>query len=427
MTTRPGERDDWPQLGASALHGLAGDLVKMIGPTTEADPAALLFDFLAAFGCAVGPGPYFVADGAAHGARIFPVLVGDTAKARKGTARANIARVFEFADPVWASDCVMGGLASGEGLISAVADADDDEGRSRDRRLLVVEPEFARVLAAAGRDGSTLSPIIRQAWDDGNLRVMTRRQPLVARAAHISLIGHITDEELVRRLNETEAANGFANRMLFALVRRSKLLPSGGTLKEEETERLAHEVRVRLTQARAAGRMHRTPKGEEIWASVYCFLASDDAPGLVGAITARSEAQVLRLSMLYALLDGQANIDEQHIYAAHDAWQYCAESARRIFGRRIGDPVADRLLEALVAAGADGLDATQQHAVFSRHVARDKIEGARDILERRGLVRTKSIETGGRPRIVTYPVSGGGLSSPNSLPSQLARASGAGG
>ena len=43
-----------------------------------------------------------------------------------------------------------------------------------DKRLLVVESEFAQALQAAGRDGSILSPILRDAWDGKTLRVLAR-------------------------------------------------------------------------------------------------------------------------------------------------------------------------------------------------------------------------------------------------------------
>src|SRR4029079_13563174 len=57
---------------------------------------------------------------------------------------------------------------------------------------------------------------------------MTRKDPLRVDNAHISIIGQITDDELRKYLNLTERANGFANRFMFVMVRRSKSLPFGG-------------------------------------------------------------------------------------------------------------------------------------------------------------------------------------------------------
>src|SRR5438128_2157582 len=43
-------------LRAAAFHGLAGEFVRAVDPHTEADPAAMLTQFLAAFGNACGRG-----------------------------------------------------------------------------------------------------------------------------------------------------------------------------------------------------------------------------------------------------------------------------------------------------------------------------------------------------------------------------------
>src|SRR5262249_4622879 len=138
-------------------------------------------------------------------------------------------------DKEWVKNCNSSGLSSGEGLIWQVRDPIEkhepikqkgrvidyqdvitDKGVD-DKRLLIVEPEFALVLKTASCDGNTLSAIIRQAWDDGNLRSLTKSSPARATDAHISIIGHITKDELRRYLEDTETANGFANRFLLLL------------------------------------------------------------------------------------------------------------------------------------------------------------------------------------------------------------------
>jgi hypothetical protein len=237
----------WPApLSSEAYHGLAGELVGMIEPHTEADNAAILVQLLIGFGNAIGRSAHFMIESDRHALNLYAILVGETAKGRKGTSWGRVRQLFEKAAPDWVLERIAGGLSSGEGLISAVKDAVEKqepmrkEGRIidyqkviadagvEDKRLLVLESEFASVLRMLERDGNTLSAIVRQAWDNGHLRVMTRTSPLKATGAHISIIGHITVDELRRHLNQTETANGFANRFLFTCVRRSKLLPEGG-------------------------------------------------------------------------------------------------------------------------------------------------------------------------------------------------------
>lgn len=71
------------------------------------------------------------------------------------------------------------------------------------------------VLRVLRQETNTLSAIIRQAWDGGPLRTLTKNSPAKATNAHISIIGHITKNELCRYLSETEAGNGFGNRFLW--------------------------------------------------------------------------------------------------------------------------------------------------------------------------------------------------------------------
>jgi hypothetical protein len=391
----------WPALDPAAMHGIAGEIVRSLAPFTEADPTGQLVDLLVAAGNAIGPGPHARVGGAAHPARLNAVKVGRTSRGRKGQSWADVLPVLLAADPTWAGQKIVNGLASGEGLIAAVRDADGDDVGVDDKRLLVVEPEFARVLNVAARDGNTLSAVIRESWDRGNLRVMTRRAPIAATGAHISIVGHITQDEFRRKLTDTDAANGFANRYLVVCVARSKLLPGGPAIDDDLVRDMGTALRARLEAARRVQVLRRTPDAEALWAELYMQMADADAGGLVGAITARAEAQCLRLSVAYALLDGTAQITVAHVEAAWAVWRYCEQSAAFIFGDSLGDEVADKLLAALRNAGPGGLDGTAQRDLFGRHVSGARLEAARQLLEDRGLAATHAVETGGRPRTVS--------------------------
>jgi hypothetical protein len=389
----------WPTLDPAALYGIAGKVVTTLEPHTEADPVALLLTFLTAVGNLIGPGPRAIADAAGHPARLNVVLVGQTSRARKGTSWAQVRRLLTEVDPGWATNGVLAGLASGEALIAEVRDSDgEDDLGVADKRRLVLEPEFARLLAVAGREGATLSALLREAWDGNVLKNRTKSHPQTASGTHISVIGHVTREELLRRLTDTEAANGFANRFLFALVRRSKRLPEGGNPDPGALEELARQVGQAVAAASRLDLLERDGEARELWASAY--EAFGDGPdGLAGAVTARPEAQALRLSVAYAILDGSPLIRPAHLQAALAVWAYCEASALTIFGDSLGDPIADRLLAELRTAGPEGLDATEQSALFGRHTSAAYLQRARDMLEAKHLIQTTREPTGGRPRL----------------------------
>ena len=407
---------DWPSDASDeAFHGLAGDIVRTLEPHTESDPHALLTISLVAFGNSVGPEPHFRVGQDEHGLRLNAVLVGPTGHGRKGMSQAEITSLFERADPDFRKR-VITGLSSGEGLIWAVRDpiykqepikekghvvgyqeVQVDAGVD-DKRLLVVEPEFARTLKAIRREGNILSAVIRQAWDSGNLRTLTRNNPAVATGAHISIIGHITPTEIRRYLDSTEAANGFGNRILWVAVRRSQFLPEGGSAPEADLDQIAKRLADALSFAATAKEIRRDAEARDIWHAVYPTL-SQGKPGLVGAATGRAEAQVMRLASIYALMEQSTVIGAPHLVAALAFWERGEATARYIFGDATGDSVADTILRELRARGP--LTQTAIYSdIFSRHVSAERIARALGLLVEFDLVESKTVETEGRPATV---------------------------
>lgn len=387
---------DWPgRLDPAALHGLAGDFVRLVGPHTEADPAGLLLQFHVATGNLIGRGPHFMAEADRHYTNLFAVLVGETAKGRKGTSLGHVQSRLSPIDPSWSERCIVSGLSSGEGLIHAVRDPASSDGGSKEKRLLVVESEFASTLRVLRRDGNTLSPIIRQAWDSKELRTLTKNSPLHAKDAHISIIGHVTKEELRRYLTQTEVGNGFANRFLWVCVRRSNLLPEGGRIDEVDFRKFDQALKAAVSEARSIGELRRDEGARSRWHEVYGEL-SEGQLGLFGAVTSRGEAQVMRLATVYALLDRSPVISLPHLEAALAVWAYCEVSALHIFGGDLGDPIADEIWAVLLAApGGKRRDDLRNH--FNRHVASREIGRALRTLQDLGMARVVQEPTGGRP------------------------------
>jgi Protein of unknown function (DUF3987) len=404
---------EWPVMSEKSYHGLAGDVVKTIGPHTESDPVAILIQFLICAGNLIGNCPYHQIEGTRHHTNLYGILVGDSSKARKGTAAGRIFSFVKIADSQWHSERVKGGLSSGEGFIGEVRDEvkswnakerrwDVTDPGITDKRLLIMEPEFAGALAVCERHGNTLSSLIRRAWDGDTLSTMTRSSSLRATGAHISIVGHITIEELRARLTRTDAANGFANRFLFPVVRRSKVLAFGGdALKLETIEALGRRLKAAVECTARTGSVGWTNAGADVWKTIYEPL-SKGQPGLLGAVTSRAEAQCIRLALVYALLDGATNIGLPHIEAALAVWEYCEASAAHIFGASLGDPVADEILRALQCAGREGMSRTAISDLFGRNRSADRIGAALGLLTARGRAKAEVKQSGGRPTEIWF-------------------------
>ena len=429
----PQSTQPWPVMDAAAYHGVAGEVVKLYAPHTEADPNAMLMHFLAFFGNMIDRSAFQWIDGKRHHSNIFVLIVGDTAISRKGTAEARIREfircvelsareeseavqqaraegknVIVVDETPWSGQCLKGGLSSGEGLIWHIRDEVRGNRKGEDviivegvddKRLLLVEPEFGAVLTVIDREKNTLSHVLRQAWDGNTLQTLVKNNPNRCTAPHVTLVGHITCEELRHLLDAISAANGFANRFLITCARRVQELPFGSSPDADAVAAIAKQVFAVYDRAAHHGsrELVMDEKAKAFWASIYHDLTTPK-PGLFGFITQRSDAQTKRLAAIYALLDGSDEIRIEHLKAGRAVTKFCENSARYIFGDAVGEKTADQIQIALRRADDRSMSRTDIYNMFGRNISSDKIAAALNLLERLGRVRCeKRVPKVGRP------------------------------
>lgn len=396
-------------LGAAAYHGPLGAFVEAWAPHTEADPAALLATLLVGYSSILGPGPRHTVSGDVHAARLWACVVGASSAARKGMSYKPARNLLAGVDPAWDHLCTASGLSTGEGLIHRVRDrvlgsATDkktgevsevvEDAGVEDKRLFLLESEFARVLTVMARRDNTLSAILRGLWDSGEAGVMTRSAPATTHGAHVCLITHITIEELRRALADCDAANGFANRFLWVYAERHGSLPFGGQADSKTLEQIRGQLARAFINA-PDGEIGWSDEARDLWAERYDGLLRGGG-GLTGSIIARGQPQVLRLALIYALADNAVVIERVHLEAALEVWRYCADSARYLFGERTGDSTADRILGELRERGS--MTRNDIRELFDRHKSSTVISAALETLRAAGLAESeKAASEGGRP------------------------------
>lgn len=383
-----------PCLENLSVFGLAGQIVAMIEPHTETHPASLLVQLLVGFGNMVGRGPYFLTERDKQHTNIFCVIVGDSSRGRKGTSWGHVKHILSKVELSWCDERIMSGIASGEGVIAQIADPiDGEKAKVRDKRLQFFEGEFAQVLKVAQRHGNTISAILRNAWDSGELRNLSKGAPLRASGCHISLIGHITRNELKSLLTANDAGNGFANRILWTHSSRTKLLPDGGEIGTVDFGEVIKSLQAALALARTRTEIKRSLEASKYWHAIYPKL-TEELHGRWGEVTSRGEAQVVRLSLLFSLLEGCQQIELAHLKAAEALWNYCRDSARWAFMESTLSSNAQKLMIAL--EHSDGLTRTQiMKGVFSGHIPAKELNAA--IKEIDSLIDVTPMDTGGAP------------------------------
>ena len=298
-------------------------------------------------------------------------------------------------------------MATGEGLIKSLRDESiklikgelvTDPG-VKDKRLLAIEEEFARVMRKAQREGSILSEIMRAGWDGRPLENRSAGEPFRVEKPYLSVIGHCTPTDL-RFIRREEANNGFANRFLILAVKRSKKLPDGGQAEPHGLAGLMEDLKDTLNVARQVGEIGRDAEAAALWKTVYNERLTEPGPGITGALLSRGAPHVMRLSCLYALLDQEHTIRCPHLEAALAFWDYCERSVHYLFSQTTGNPHADRIEKELLAVRPAGLTDSAITKLFANHITSLEKAAALELLKVQERAHTRKVKNPAGDRLI---------------------------
>lgn len=377
------------------FEGLLGACVMDLAPTTDASLVGLLGALVAFTGILVpGHGMFY----RRHTSSVYIALVGESSVGRKGTAMTRVHDAMTAAvDAVPVNRVIADGLNSGEALVSHLhykATAFEYEPTV----ALVYGEEYAGLMTARQREGSTLDPKMREAFDGGPLS-NRRSNPTDTKSVSgntywvAALVG-ITPNELRNRQEAGAMQSGSANRWLYLPVTRREVSPSNA------------EARFSPENAAAMGKARR--EALEGWrtrvveaAGVTRTLGEYDdwlrknSSGLALDLTRRFSAIAYRIALVHALADRSREISPAHLRRAIGLTEYARQGIRWVFGDTVGSPDADLLSRHLADSGR------LTKTAITREIIRDPIrrQAAIDELVRLRVARVSRIHgTGGRAR-----------------------------
>jgi hypothetical protein len=287
-----------------------------------------------------------------------------------------------------------GPLSSGEGIVYAIRDRDQNDPGVKDKRLLIVDGEFGSAFMMMQREGNILSTTIRSAWDGEQIEPLTKHNRICASSPHLCIVGHITQDELLKLLSLTNLQNGFANRFLWCCVRRAKRVPFPAELDTTRVQALAQGIATTIDAACRREQIRLAPDAQALWEQEYEAL-TEDRTGNYGAATSRAEAQVYRLALIFALLDESQSISAAHFEAALALWRYCDASALYLFGNPETEPRAQKILEALTEGPKTQ---TELNRLFSGKLRSEDLADVLKRLQAVGKITQSNLKTGGRNR-----------------------------
>jgi Protein of unknown function (DUF3987) len=398
-----------PVIRAEAFYGVLGEVVEVAKPSTEADPAAILASLLCGVGVLMGQTPHLQIGRTKHPLIVWPLLFGRTGSGRKGEA-TNTAELYLEAAHRDFVKLRTSGLSSGEGLIEAIRDPTEvKHGKNNvetvgttDKRLFVVEPEFASVMARARREGNTLAAVLRQAWDGRPLSTLNR-SPLKAKSSHVGIVGHVTPREFRLRLAEAEMSGGLYNRFLPIWSERAHLLPIPPALDANAIALLANKVRTGMTHAaKTIAPIGLTTEAQVVWSEELYprYAGMDDSDEAWVEFSRRAAPNCRRVAAVYAVLDGRSHVGLADLQAAAALIDFSMTTAQYVLGHQSTNPRLDRIRRA-IDTRPNGLTRTEVSDLFARNLAANVLdELLSTLLAHGGYEQAEGAGDRGRPSTV---------------------------
>jgi hypothetical protein len=182
-------------------------------------------------------------------------------------------------------------------------------------------------------------------------------------------------------------------------------LPHGGNVHFPALFALAEKIKAAAIRAQTqVVEMKWSLEAHTHWGTVYSKLTSDED----GKLVSRGAPIVVRLAMIYALLDpvtylhgvpfGECHeIRIEHLKAALEVWRYCKDSAIYIFGDARFATLANSIMDKVKAAGQAGMTQTQINESFSKNKSASDLQRALTLLKSKGFIKCFDQPTIGRP------------------------------
>jgi hypothetical protein len=376
-----------------AFDGLLGECVYALAEGTDASLVGLLGSVTAFCGALIPGQAYF------HRLQTsspFVALVGDSSVGRKGTAMMRaFDAVSQALDPVYVNRAVLDGLNSGEGLVSTLH-YKQTAFPYEPTVGLVFEEEYASLLASRGREGSTLDPKMRAAFDGGPLSNRKAGETKVVSPPYwLPALIAITPMELRHRLEPGALRSGSANRWLYLPVIRRESVPTNAEPAFTGDQRLAlREARQKAIDAR--GRVLGVAPGVVARLAEYADFLPGASSGLAQDLSRRLSVIAFRVSLVHALAERAAGVTLGHLDRALALTEYSRRGIAWVFGETIGNRDAELLLRHLQQTKV------LRTRAIAREIIRDPIRrmDAIDELGRLGYADVVTLESGtrgGRP------------------------------
>jgi len=350
-----------------AYYGPLGELARRHQTQIPVNLAAFYAMLLPAIGWLIGRRAMIEVSRDKHYCNLFTVIVGRTG-CGKGTSWNIVQALVEQIDPT-CTKRLHRDVASAPGLIGLVRDASTvTKGKKAievsgitDKRCFVLFEEMDNLFTAIGRQGSTLEKLWNMAYDGRSLENNARDREK-ATNPHISCVCQITDDSFRDAVGTVSRgrgrSNGFFNRFITVRAIKERSLPRGG--KMPDVGDLIQEIQSALVALGSVDSdspkiIQWHPSTHKEWDAFDAAMDGEHAflSGL-GGLAARLKPNVMRIAMLFAVIDRDEFIRPDHLRAAKAFCLHCIDDSRGFFDRSRPSSAKPSLDDRLLTIAATG-------------------------------------------------------------------------
>lgn len=395
-------------MSEDAFYGLAGKMAMEISPINGISKEAVLFQFLICMSTLCAHKFFYSIGGKRIYSADYLVLVGNTGSSKKGTSFSDVKYFFDKFYPEFSTQRLKTGVNSGEGLINSIRDRvtsieKNEKGKEREvtkdegalsKIVLFLETEFSRLLKAGKRDGSTVTECYRNAWDGVPLEINTSQRSIRSTDYCVSLIAHITPKELRSLVSDIDSSNGYLNRFMFCLI-------SGGEPKPfpESFDRVnfsfINEFSELLSFINSMdnGEVVLADNAKDLYLEIYneFYYRSEDK---ITELISRNTQHLLKMAMLYAIIDQSPVISNEHLKAAKALIDYSAASIQELFGNDILSKKESKVLKYLSTQEGKSTRGKIQSDCFKNNSSKEELDSIQESLIMKKMIEVSTSENG---------------------------------
>lgn len=339
-----------PKWSAESFSGLLADIAKEVTFETEIAPISVYAILIVLLGNYIGLRAKFKHVSSDLQTNLFLILIGLTKNGKKGAAQSAAEKVFKLVldeNDDWLK-CIKKGVKTAEAIVSCITDEQFGEEKNvksnqyekiiicegvRDKRLMIVETEFSKVLREASKAGSQMSETYRQSYDGGALSMITKTSPRSTSNSHISTTGHITPSELVFVRRKEDDFNGFGNRFLHIYSTESDRPISFPRMYEQWDLSIINKLKNIINWVNEDNDldMKFSAAAKQVWEEFYIKHHNLRISEMVDSLNARNDTHVLKIAMILAIADCSVEIDSVHLNRAIDLINYSRKTIEYVY------------------------------------------------------------------------------------------------